>query len=99
MPTKLTTMLVYGNKIDWTGLDVSGTGNLADVTLYNYRISKMSSADMVTLLTSFTNRVGALPATVTINDYADYALPPAEVTAAVNTLKATKGVTTVNLGA
>lgn len=44
-------------------------------------------------------RVGGLPATVTINDYADYASPPTEVTEAVDTLKATKGVTTVNLGA
>jgi hypothetical protein len=54
---------------------------------------------MVTILTSLTNRVGNLPSTVTINDYADYASPPAEVTTAVATLKSAKSITTVNLGA
>jgi len=58
----------------------------------------MSSADMVTLLTQLTNRTGTLPATITINDYADYASPPSEVTDAVATLKTTKSITTVNLG-
>ena len=59
----------------------------------------MSSADMITLLTQLANRTGALPQTITINDYADYASPPAGVVAAVNTLKAAKSITTVNLGA
>jgi shikimate 5-dehydrogenase len=59
----------------------------------------MSSVDMITLLTQMTGRTGTLPATVTINDYADYASPPAEVVTAVNLLKATKSITTCNLGA
>jgi hypothetical protein len=69
------------------------------LTLTNYRIAKMSSADMVTLLTQMTNRTGTLPATITINDYADYASPPTEVTNAVAALKAAKSITTVSLGA
>ncbi len=60
----------------------------------------MSSADMITLLTSMTNRVGDLPNVITINDYADYASPPSGVTDAVAALKVAKAnITTVNLGA
>lgn len=99
MPTGLTFLWLNGNSIAWTGLDVSGTGNISTFSLLNYRGAKMSSADMITLLTSMTNRVGSLPVTVTINDYLDYASPPAGVTSAVAALKATKGITTVNLGA
>jgi len=95
----LTYLYLRGAKIDWTGLDISGTGNITMFTLYDYRIAKMSSADMVTLLTNLTNRVGDLPATVTINDYADYASPPQAVTDAVAALKIAKSITTVNLGA
>ena len=54
---------------------------------------------MVTLLTNLTNRAGTLPATMTINDYADYAAPPQSVINAVAALKAAKSITTVNLGA
>ena len=55
---------------------------------------------MVTLLTQLTNRTGSLPATITINDYADFASPPQSVTDAVAALKTAKpNVTTVNLGA
>ena len=99
LPVELTYLYLRGAKIDWTGLDISGTGNITMFTLYDYRIAKMSSADMVTLLTNLTNRVGDLPATVTINDYADYASPPQAVTDAVAALKIAKSITTVNLGA
>jgi len=99
LQTGLTYLYLRGAKIDWTGLDISGTGNITMFTLYDYRIAKMSSADMVTLLTNLTNRVGDLPATVTINDYADYASPPQAVTDAVAALKIAKSITTVNLGA
>jgi hypothetical protein len=58
----------------------------------------MSSADMVTLLTQMTNRTGSLPTTITINDYADYALRPQAVTDAVEALKAAKSITSVVLG-
>ena len=100
IPVGVTGQLIINSaNTNWTGLDISGSGNLTVLTLTNYRIAKMSSADMVTLLTSLTNRVGNLPATITINDYADYASPPIEVTNAVATLKTTKSITTVNLGA
>lgn len=98
LPTKLTFIILNGTNINWTGLDIGNDGNITTLSLLNYRIAKMSSADMVTLLTQMTNRTGALPATVTINDYADYASPPAEVVAAVDALKAAKSITTVNLG-
>ena len=102
LPTGLTYLFLSGTNINWTGLDISGTGNITDANgfrLLKYRISKMSSPDMVTLLTSLTNRVGGLPATITINDYADALAPPAEVVAAVAALKLAKSITTVNLGA
>jgi len=99
LPTGLTLLYLGGNSIDWTGLDIGNNGNIGTLTLANYRVSKMSSADMITLLTQMKNRTGTLPATVTINDYADYASPPAGVTTAVNDLKAAKSITTVNLGA
>lgn len=99
LPIGLTVVLISSSSSNWTGLDVGDTGNLATLSLQNYRQAKMSSADMITLLTQLTNRTGTLPATITINDYADYASPPAGVVTAVNTLKSTKSVTTVNLGA
>jgi len=99
LPTGLTYLVFNGNSIAWTGLDIGNNGNITSFNLINYRITKMSSADMVTLLTQMKNRTGSLPATVTINDYADYASPPSEVTDAVAALKAAKSITTVNLGA
>jgi hypothetical protein len=99
LPTGLTYLRLVGYSIAWTGLDIGNNGNITSFNLINYRITKMSSADMVTLLTQMKNRTGSLPATVTINDYADYASPPSEVTDAVAALKAAKSITTVNLGA
>ena len=99
LPTDLTYLRLNGNSIAWTGLDIGDLGNQTTTNLLNYRIAKMSSADMVTLLTQMTNRTGNLPATVTINDYEDWAAPPAPVTAAVDALKLAKGIVTVNLGA
>src|SRR5512133_3037025 len=97
-PSGVTYWYLSGNNINWTSLQFAGTGNVTLLSMLNYRTDKMSSTDMVILLTNLTNRVGALPATMTINDYADYASPPAAVTNAVNTLKTTKSVTTVTLG-
>lgn len=92
-------LTLSGDNINWTGLAIESGSNIVILNLTNYRTSKMSSADMVTFLTQLTTRTGTMPATITINDYADYASPPAEVVTAVNTLKATKSITTVNLGA
>jgi hypothetical protein len=99
LPTGLTYLYLIGTNINWTGLGIGNNGNIGLLALANYRITKMSSDDMITLLTQLTNRTGTLPTTITINDYADYASPPAGVVTAVNTLKATKSITTVNLGA
>jgi len=99
IPQALTYFRIYGITTNFTGLDISGTGNITNLDLIDFRLVAMSSADMVTLLTSLTNRVGTLPATITINDYADYAAPPQAVVDAVAALKLAKSITTVNLGA
>jgi hypothetical protein len=99
LPTGLNSLRLTGDLINWTGLDVGNNGNIANsFNLLNYRIAKMSSADMVTLLTQLTNRTGTLPATITINDYADALAPPQAVTDAVAALKIAKSITTVTLG-
>ena len=95
----ITKLTLNGFAINWTGLNVGDTGNFTVFALTNYRTNKMSSADMVTFLTNLTNRIGGLPATITINDYADYASPPQAVIDAVDALKLAKSITTVNLGA
>jgi len=99
LPTGLTTLYLLGNQLNWTYNQIKGTANFSNFSIYNYRDTKMSSADMVTLLDSMRTKTGTFPATVTINDYADYASPPAEVVAAVDALKTAKSITTVNLGA
>jgi len=99
LPTGLTYLYLNGSSINWTGLDIGDTGNITYFYLTNYRVAKMSSADMITLLTQMENRTGSLPATVTINDFQDYASPPQAVTDAVDSLKIAKGITTVTLGA
>lgn len=99
LPTGMTYIIINSVNVNWTGLSI-GNGNVASqLMLSNYRIAKMSSADMVTLLTQLTNRTGTLPATITINDYANYASPPQTVIDAVAALKLAKTITTVNLGA
>jgi len=98
LPIGIASLRFNGPNINWTGLDIGDTGDIDYFGLLNYRIAKMSSADMVTLLTQMTNRTGSLPATVTINDYADYASPPSEVTDAVAALKTAKSITAVTLG-
>ena len=93
-------LYINGENINWTGTIIVGNGDLVILNLLNYRTTKMSSADMVTLINSLINRTGGLPATITINDYADFASPPQSVTDAVAALKVAKpNVTTVNLGA
>ena len=99
LPTGLTYLYLKSSLLNWTGLNVGDAGNITIFTLTNYRVAKMSSTDLVTLLTQLTNRTGSLPATITINDYADYASPPAAVTNAVTALKAAKSITNVILGA
>jgi hypothetical protein len=98
LPTGITYLYLYGDKINWTGLDIGNNGNITELSLLNYRVEKMSSEDMVTLLTQMTNRDGSFPATITINDYADYALQPQAVTDAVAALRTAKSITTVTLG-
>lgn len=99
LPAGVTAININGAGIDWTYNQITGTANFSVFLLANYRVGKMSSANMVIMLDSMRTKTGTFPATVTINDYADYAAPPVEVTDAVAALKAAKSITTVNLGA
>ena len=99
LPSGLTYIYMNCSTGNWTYNQILGSANFSTFNMSNYRVSKMSSANMVILLDSMRTKTGTFPATVTINDYADYAAPPAEVTAAVAALKAAKSITTVNLGA
>ncbi len=98
LPTGLTFIYMNGSLINWTGLNIGNNGNITALSLLNYRTAKMSSSDMITLLTQMKNRTGTMPASITINDYADYASPPQAVIDAVAALKTAKSITTINLG-
>lgn len=99
LPAGLTYLRWSGDLINWTYTQIDGTSTFTGFTLSNFRITKLTSVEMVTLLTSMTNKVGGFPTAIGINDYADYASPPQEVIDAVALFKSTKGVTTVSLGA
>jgi len=100
LPVNLAYLVLSGENIAWTYNTIGGSANYTSFMLYNYRITKSTSAQMVTLLDSLRTRTGNLPATITINDYADYANPPQSVLDAKAALIAAgKGVTTINLGA
>lgn len=98
-PASLKSLYVNTPQANWQTLDFSGTGNITLFSLLNWRLSKLTSLEMIELLTSLKNRIGSLPATVSISDYADYASPPQSVVDAVDALKLAKSVTTVTLGA
>ncbi len=100
LPPDLTHLILNGPNIDWSGLEIGLTPNMTQFKLLNYRLAKMSSSDMASFLNALSIRSGALPNTLTINDYADAASPPQVVLDAVAALKLAKpNVTTVNLGA
>ncbi len=99
LPTGLTILQLNGNSINWTYNAIEGTANFTYFELNNYRSSKMSSDDMVTLLDSIRMRDGRCCSSITINDYEDYTDPPQKVKdAKLALIAADKGVTTINLG-
>jgi len=99
LPTGLTILQLNGNSINWTYNAIEGTANFTYFELINYRSSKMSSDDMVTLLDSIRMRDGRCCSSITINDYEDYTDPPQKVKdAKLALIAADKGVTTINLG-
>ena len=91
LPTGLTFLYLLGNSIDYTGANVSGTANITTFTMSNFRISKMTDAELITLLQSMTNRVGGLPAAAIIGDIANPTSTDAGVLAALSALQAAKG--------
>ena len=98
LPSNSVIIYLYGSKIDWTGLSISGSNNIATLELRKFRQVKLTSAEMLTFINSLINRVGTLPATGTINDYADYAAPTQAVLDAKAALIIAKGCT-LTLGA
>jgi hypothetical protein len=97
LPVWLTFLQLSGGFINWTALDVSGSGNITTFSLINHRLIKMDDGQLISLFDSMRLRTGSLPATVTIGDYLNYAAPPPNVIAARDLMMAAKGVTTVNL--
>lgn len=98
LPTGLTALYLIGSSIDYTGANVSGTVNITTFTLSNFRTSKMTDAELITLLQSMTNRVGGLPATAIIGDIANPTSTDAGVLAALSALQAAKGTTVTRQG-
>lgn len=98
-PTGITYIYVMGySLIHIPALDFTGTGNITTLFLQKWRTVKLTDADMLTILASLQNRVGTLPATITIRDYTNANTPPQSVVDAIASLKAAKSITTVTLG-
>jgi hypothetical protein len=93
LPTGLTFLRLEGPNINWTGLDASGSGNITTFNISNHRISKMTDAELVTLLTSMANRTGALPAAATVGDIANPTSTDQGVLDALALVLANKGCT------
>ena len=98
-PMYCSSIYLDGSNINWTGSEINDIPPLYTFSLLNYRNTKMSSAILESFLYQLMYRTGSMPATVTINDYVDYASPPSYITDLVAQLKAAKSITTVNLGA
>ncbi|NPV12668.1 MAG: hypothetical protein HPY57_12855 [Ignavibacteria bacterium] len=99
LPNNLTCLTLNSNAIDYTSNDFSGSSNFIAFSMYNWRVSKITDGEMITILNSLKNRVGSLPSSITIGDYLNYANPPQSVIDAVNALKVAKNITIVTLSA
>ena len=71
LPNGFTFLTLNSSLINWTGLNVSGTGNVTDFTLSAFIVPSMTATQLITLLTSMAQRTGNLPATCTISDYSN----------------------------
>ena len=71
LPTGLTALRLESNAINWTGFDVSGTGNMTFFSLANFVTTAMTVTQLIALLSSMAGRSGNLPATCTISDYSN----------------------------
>ena len=97
-PSWCSQIYLDGSNINYTGTDLNNNPTLYTFSLLNYRTTKMSSSTLSSMLYTLLYRDGALPATITINDYIDYASPPQYILDIVAQIKTTRSVTTVNLG-
>ena len=99
LPDIMRSCVFDNNYIDWTGLDIGDKGVYTLFSLLKYRQSKMSSADLLTLLTQMRTRTGGINVVnLNLREYADYSSPPQYILEAVNALKNAKNITSVNLG-
>ena len=96
-PSGVTYWYLVGSNINNINTNFSGNSNYIAFYLANWRLEKIGDAELIEILNSLKNRVGALPSTITIGDYLNYANPPQEVVDTVETLKTAKNITTVTL--
>ena len=97
--TQTTYILLYGDGLNFETLDWSGTGNLVAFQLNNFRTNKLTDTEMITILNSIRDRVGAMPSNVYIGDYANWNNPPQAVLDARAAAMAAKNITTLTLAA
>ena len=96
-PSGVTTWRLDGSNINNINTNFSGNSNYAAFNISNWRLEKIGDTELIEILNSLKNRVGALPSTITIGDYLNYANPPQEVVDTVEALKIAKNITTVTL--
>jgi hypothetical protein len=99
LSSNLVYLILNSNTINYTSNDFSGSSNFIEFSMINWRVSKITDNEMITILNSLKNREGSLPSTIQIGDYLNYANPPQSVIDAVTELKAAKNITTVTLSA
>lgn len=96
-PSGVTQWYLNGSNINNINTNFSGNSNYTTFRISDWRIEKIGDTELIEILNSLKNRVGALPSTITIGDYLNYANPPQEVVDTVETLKIAKNINTVTL--
>lgn len=69
LPAGLTHINLSGAKLNWTGVLPSSSTAIDLFTLDNYRLTALTSTELIALLTSMSARAGNLPATCTVKEY------------------------------
>ena len=94
---KLSFIHLIGSNINWTNISFSGTTNIICLNLYQYTAYPLNDTQLINILTSLTNYQGLLQSGIVIGEYQNATQPPIEVIQAINTLRTTKNVSTVEL--
>ena len=96
-PSGVTYWDLNGSNINNINTNFSGNSNYTTFMISDWRLEKIGDAELIEILNSLKDRVGALPSTIQIGDYLNYANPPQAVIDAVEALKIAKNITTVTL--